>query len=57
MYFHLSGICVCRCHYYSGKMADDEEYEEVVEVRFLKLLTLTSVFMWRIVKAVWVKII
>lgn len=42
MYFHLSGICkVCRCHYYSGKMADDEEYEEVVEVRFLKLLTLT----------------
>ena len=23
-------------------MADDEEYEEVVEVRFLKLLTLTK---------------
>jgi hypothetical protein len=22
------------CHYHSGKMADDEEYEEVVEVRF-----------------------
>ncbi|XP_058292166.1 nebulin [Hylobates moloch] len=22
---------VCRCHYYSGKMADDEDYEEVVE--------------------------
>lgn len=29
------------CHYYSGKMADDEEYEEVVEVR-LKHLTLTA---------------
>lgn len=34
MYFHLYGTrAVCRCRYYSGKMADEEEYEEVIEVR------------------------
>lgn len=34
IYFCLYGIWkVCRYHYYSGKMADDEEYEEVIEVR------------------------